>query len=65
MSYLIRIRYTRASFTSDNNFKFSNLHLKIALRKGNFLQRRYNLYTGFVNLFVRPGLLLEVSGAIV
>lgn len=44
LSCLIRNRYTRASFTSDNNFTFSNLHLKIALCKENYLQCRYNLY---------------------
>lgn len=66
LSCLIRNRYTRASFTSDNNFTFSNLHLKIVLCKENYLQCRYNLYiyTGFVNVFVRPGLLFDVSAAI-
>ena len=66
LSCLIRNRYTRASFTSDDNFTFSNLHLKTALCKENYLQCRYNLYiyTGFVNFFVRPGLLFDVSAAI-
>ena len=55
----IRIRYTRASFTSDNNFNFSKFTLKNSIAQRKFLTASLQPIYRVREFFCQAGTLIE------